>query len=336
MSSVRAIAVRMAGFTAAMVILLALILQSIERPVAGADTMFTAVFTDVNGLKVGDDVRMYGVQVGKVGEILLDGEFRARVRFTVQTDHPVDEAGTVAIRFQTLVGQRYVDVQQPPKASRPQRPDQVIGIGRTLGSFDITALFNGLQPVLADLSPAALNHFTETILAVLDGNGTGIGPALDAIERLSAYVRDRQAVLSVLVANLRRVADRLDARSANAMTLLAGLDHVFDALEQRMAGLIDFVVTAPSVLTPIDSLAATLGLTPEANPDLAQAVRAAIPDPRAAADVLAGLPGLLQTLPAIVPRTGQEVNRTCSRGNADVPDALAILMNGQRITLCKR
>ncbi|WP_063038602.1 MlaD family protein [Nocardia pseudovaccinii] len=336
MKSLRSIAWRMLAFTLLMAVLLIVIVQAIERPVADADITYTAVFTDANGLKTGDDVRMFGVQVGKVSGIELDEDFRARVRFTVQAGHPVYRTSTIAIRFQTLVGQRYIDVRQPNSAGKPQPPGAVVGIERTLGSFDITALFNGLQPVLAELSPAAVNHFTETILAVLDGNGTGIGPALEAIERVSSYVRDRQSVLAVLVANLRQLADRLDGRSGNAMTLLEGIDDVFNALQQKLDGLVDFVETAPSVLTPIDSLAATLGLTPDSNPDLEQAVRTAFPDPHVAADVLGRLPALLQSLDAMIPRTGQEVNRICSHGNADVPGTLAILLNGQRISLCKR
>ncbi|MEU6561647.1 MlaD family protein [Nocardia nova] len=336
MKSPRALAWRMLAFALAMSVLLVVIVQAITRPVAGTDVTYTAEFTDVSGLKTGDDVRMFGVQVGKVREISLDSDRRARVRFTVQTGHPVYRTSTVAIRFQTLVGQRYVDVRQPDSSGEPQSPDAAIGTDRTLGSFDVTALFNGLQPVLAELSPAALNHFADTILAVLDGDGSGIGPALDAIAKVSSYVRDRQSVLAVLVANLRQVADRLDGRSSNAITLLEGINGVFGALEQKLDGLVDFVVTAPSVLTPIDSLAATLGLTPATDPDLEQAVRTAFPDPHAAADVLGRLPGLLQSLDAIIPATGQEVNRTCSQGSADVPGALAILLNGQRISVCKR
>ncbi|MFI2474839.1 MlaD family protein [Nocardia xishanensis] len=336
MKSLRSIAWRMLAFTLVMAVLLVVIVQAIERPVADADNAYTALFTDVNGLKAGDDVRMFGVQVGKVTGIELGEKSLARVRFTVETAHPVYQSSTIAIRFQTLVGQRYIDVRQPNSAGTPQQAGTIIGTERTLGSFDITALFNGLQPVLAELSPASVNHFAETILAVLDGDGTGIGPALDAIERVSSYVRDRQSVLAVLVANLRQLADRVDGRSGNAITLLEGIDDVFGAMEQKLDGLVDFVRTAPSVLTPIDSLAATLGLTPGANPDLEQAVRTAFPDPHVAADVLGRLPGLLQSLDAMIPRTGQEVNRTCSHGNAEVPGALAILLNGQRISVCKR
>ena len=50
-------------------------------------------------------------------------------------------------------------------------------------SFDVTTLFNGLEPVLRQLSPEELNKFTGSLYAVLEGTGNGIGPALAAIEQ---------------------------------------------------------------------------------------------------------------------------------------------------------
>ncbi|MFD0364242.1 MlaD family protein [Nocardia sp. GCM10030253] len=335
-TSTFSIAWKLGLFAAAMITLLAMIAAAIVRPVGGDTGTYRADFTDASGLKTGDDVRMFGVAVGKVSEIsLVDG--RARVEFTVQRERPVYDASSLAIRYQSLTGQRYIDIHQPEHPTPKQAKGSTIGTNRTIGSFDITQLFNGLQPVLQEFSPGALNHFTESVLAVIEGNGSGVGPALDAIEKLSAYVTDRQAVISTIVANLESISTRIGGKSPHLITLLRGLSDVFTAFQTKLDGLIDFANVAPSALGPLNSMLATLGFTETANPDLEHDLRLLFPDPDTALDQLGKLPGLLQSLSALVPsnQSAVQVDLACSKGNAEVPSMVAVLIAGQRISICQ-
>ena len=335
MKSVPRAAAKLAVFAIAMVIFYFGIAQAIQRPVAGETTSYTARFTDANGLKTGDDVRMFGVQVGKVEWIELDNSI-AEIGFTLQRDRVLYLDTRLAIRYQSLTGQRYVDVQQPDSAADPLPAEASIGTDKTIPSFDITTLFNGLQPVLAEFSPSALNQFAENMLAVIEGNDAGLGPALDSIETLSSYVSDRQAVLSALVSNLRQISDQIGSRSTQLITLISGIADIFTALQEKIDGVVDFAITAPPVLRPLDSLLSTLGLTTDVNNDFDDLVNAAFPDPDEALDVLGRLPGLLQGLNALVPATGTGVDLTCSNGESSPPAPLQVLLGGQRISICAR
>ncbi|QLY30452.1 MCE family protein [Nocardia huaxiensis] len=333
MTSVSKAAWRLGLFAAAMVGVLLLVVMAIKRPVAGATEAHYALFTDANGLKTGDDVRMYGVQVGKVEEIELDGTV-AKVRFTVRTDSPVYENSTLAIRYQNLTGQRYVDVQQQPNPTARVAAESTIGLAHTIPSFDVTTLYNGLKPVLATLSPEALNRFSQNMIAVIEGNGTGIGPALDSIGELSTYVTDRQQVITTLVRNMSEIADRIGGKSPQLVTLLTKIADVFAALQIKVNGLIDFALTAPPVLEPVDSLLATLGLTTPDNPDADALIRAVFPNPQDAVDALSRLPGLLSALAAALPATGASPIAVCSKGAAEVPGPLGVLIAGQKVSIC--
>ncbi|MCP9625262.1 MCE family protein [Nocardia otitidiscaviarum] len=329
--------VRLGVFTAAMLALLLVVITAILRPVSGDTVGYRAEFTDVSGLRRGDDVRMYGVQVGEVTAIELSGA-TAVVRFTVRTDRPVYESSGLAIRYQTLTGQRYVDVRQPDRPGARLGAGATIGLDKTIPSFDITQLFNGLRPVLEEFSPGALNHFAESVLAVIQGDGSGIGPALDAFERLSRYVSDRQAVLSLIVSNLQHISDQIGGKSPHLVTLLRGIADVFTALNIELDGLLLFADTAPSALGPLNSLMATLGFTERSNPLLVRDLRLLFPDPDQALDVLGRLPGLLQTLADLLPPadgTPGRADLTCSRGPAPVPAPFAVLIAGQRIAICR-
>ncbi|WP_280269004.1 MlaD family protein [Nocardia wallacei] len=333
--STRSLLFRVSIFVAVMAVALIGVFRVLERPVAGETVTYTARFTDANGLRLGDDVRMYGVQVGKVGAVELEGNL-ARVRFTVTRDHEVFTDSKVAIRYQNLTGFRYLEIQQPDRPSPPRRPEAVFEPSETVPSFDITTLFKGLQPVLAELSPDDLNQFATSLLALIQGDGTGLGPALGAIEKLSRYAADRQAILSALVANLAEVSVHLGGKAGNSIQLLSNLTNLFTAITEKLPGLADFGLAIPPVLQPLRNLLTVLGITGERNRDLDALLRRAFPAPREAAAVFGRLPGLIQTIAATLPPTGPDAAMTCAQGVAVAPAPLQILIAGQRITLCHR
>lgn len=335
MKSTSGLILRLGVFAAVMVALLVVVHQAIQRPLGARADGYSAVFTDANGLRAGDDVRLFGVRVGKVSGLSIDGT-TARVGFTVAQDHTLYTNTTLAIRYQNLTGKRYLDIQPAQAAANRLAAGATVGTDRTVPSFDITTVFKGLQPVLAELTPADLNQFATSMLGVIEGDGTGLGPALDAIEKIARHVTDRQTVISTLVRNLAALSDKLGGSSGNAMAVLARLTDLFVNLQEKLGGLIDFSLTIPPVLTPAISLLRTVGLTGDPNPDLDSVLRTAFPDPKQALDVLGRLPGLFQSLTALVPAPASNVDLTCSQGAAAVPEPLRVLVGGQRITLCNR
>ncbi|UFS98543.1 MlaD family protein [Nocardia huaxiensis] len=333
MKSTAGLLLRLGVFAATMVTLLAVVHQAIQRPLGERADTYSAVFTDANGLHSGDDVRLFGVRVGEVSDLSIHGT-AARVKFTVAREYSLYDNTMLAIRYQNLTGKRYLDIQPAPTAANRIAAGATIGSDHTVPSFDITTLFKGLQPVLAELTPADLNQFATSMLGVIEGDGTGLGPALDAIEKIGQHVTDRQTVISTLVRNLALIADQLGGSSGNAMKALSRLTDLFVTLQEKLGGLVDFSLTIPPVLTPAIGLLRAIGLTGDPNPDLDSALRTAFPDPKQALDVLNRLPGLLQSLTALIPTPGSNVDLTCSKGAASAPQPLQMLIGGQRITLC--
>ncbi|AYF74831.1 MCE family protein [Nocardia yunnanensis] len=334
--TLRGLLIRLGVFAAVMGVLLAVVITAITRPVNGRTDGYSADFSDASGLKSGDDVRMYGVQVGKVTGIELRGT-QARVGFSVQSQHPIYADSVLAIRYQSLTGQRYIDVRQPDSPGARLSPGTTIGADWTVPSFDITQLFNGLQPVLQEFSPGALNKFAESVLAVVQGDGNGIGPALDAFEQLSRYVTDRQTVLSAIVSNLRSISNQIGGKSPYLITLLHGLADVFTVFQDKVDGLLQLAAVTPSTLAPLNDIMTILGLTVFENPSLDRDVRLLFPDPQAALDLLGKLPGLLQSLSNLLPPADVppgQLELSCSKGAAQVPAPLSILVAGQRISIC--
>ncbi|MBO0855867.1 MAG: MCE family protein, partial [Nocardia sp.] len=75
-------------FAIVSVLVTVVIWNTLARTVNGGTSTYSAVFTDVLGLRSGDDVRMAGVRVGKVTDIKVQGH-TAKVSFMVQNDQPL-------------------------------------------------------------------------------------------------------------------------------------------------------------------------------------------------------------------------------------------------------
>ncbi|WP_067574706.1 MlaD family protein [Nocardia acidivorans] len=331
--TVKGAALRLGLFTTVIVVVLMLVIAAIERPVSGDTETHDALFTDANGLKVGDDVRMYGVQVGKIKHIELEGT-KARVQLSVKTDAPIYDNSKLAIRYQNLTGQRYIDLQQQPRPGQRLAAGKRIEIDHTVPSFDVTSLFNGLKPVLATISPEAINQFSASMVALIEGDGSGVGPAMDAIGKLASYVDNRQQVIGTLIRNMSDLDDRLSGRVHYLVPLLARLSDIFQALQSNIGGLAQFAMTAPSVLGPIDSLMRTLGI--DSGSDVDALIRRIFPDAQEAVEVFGRLPAVLAAADASAPANAGGWKPVCSRGNAEVPPVLGVLIAGQRVAVCNR
>lgn len=202
-----------------------IVLTALRSPVTGPMSRYTATFSDVSGLFVGDDVRISGVQVGKVETVGLDGRL-AKVDFTVQADHPLFENTVAAVRYQNLLGQRYVELAQPAKPDKPLSAGGAIPLGRTVPSFDVAKLFNGFRPIFATLDPAQFNLFGENLLRLIQGDESGIGPVLRDLDAIAQSATDRQTVITVLLRNLAEVSADLGGKSAPLFQLIGVLNDV--------------------------------------------------------------------------------------------------------------
>src|SRR5690625_1197557 len=221
-------------FTTVSALCAVIVLNTLRNPVRGPLVWYSATFSDVSGLYTGDDVRISGVQVGKVESIRLTGR-TAQVDLRVLADHPVYAETQAAVRYQNLLGQRYVELVQPSAAGDRLDAGAAIPLERTIPSFDVTRLFNGFRPIFEVLDPAQFNQFGENLLRIIQGDETGIGPFLRDLDTLSALAVDRQKVLKVLIGNLAAVSHDLGGKSRQLFELITVLNDVLTKFNSKGA-----------------------------------------------------------------------------------------------------
>ncbi|MEU6579896.1 MCE family protein [Nocardia sp. NPDC046763] len=213
-------------FAIVSILVTAVIWNTLARTVKGDTNTYTATFSDVLGLRAGDDVRMAGVRVGKVEKIELDKKNQAVVTFIVQRDQTLYGDTKALVRYQNLIGQRYVALN-PPAAGKPHTGDHVvlknnggIPLERTEPSFDISALLNGFQPLFQVLQPEQVNNLSNTFIQALQGDNVSLSAFITQAASVASDFERRDGILSDVITNLSGVMSGLAKRGDELETLV--------------------------------------------------------------------------------------------------------------------
>ncbi|MGW4479298.1 MlaD family protein [Rhodococcus triatomae] len=310
------------------ILLFVLVVAAMRSPVSGETHSYTAEFSDVSGLGSNGDIRTRGVRIGKVESIDLvnhDGATVAEVRFTMERAYELSATTVLSVKYQNLTGVRYVDADFGTGGGDPV---ERLGLENTRPSFDITDLFNGLQPVLATMSTDEINRFSENALAVLQGDGSGLEPMLDDTQKLAELASDREQVILTLTDNLARIADSMGGRSQGVVEFMRSVSY---PIASAMTVLDEFAKTAsygPYFLTPIKRLLDAYGIGPGF--DVEGAVKNAFSSIDEAARAFRLLPA---SVAGIQIPTSAGVGG-CAHGVAQLPTAVDVLLNGSEVVVC--
>jgi phospholipid/cholesterol/gamma-HCH transport system substrate-binding protein len=317
------------------VVLFIVLGNSLTNPMAADTRTYTAEYTDASGVHPDGDVRVRGVRVGKIESIDLvrrNGQNVAQVTFTLDHKYGVVGVTRLAIKFQALTGVRYIDVTNPAEGYRSADLVTHIPTTMTQPSFDVTALFNGLQPVLATLSPDEINTFTANAASFLTGDGSGLAPLLNSIRRLTEFVSDRQQVVATLISNLSGIAEAIGGTSERFIHLIDIANKPVDAALRVLDEFRKDFLYGKDFFDPVTRLLHNAGFRNGINVD--NALDRAFSNLDNFFDAVKLVPVIDENIPP--PGNDGTAIEPCSRGNFQLPETMDVLLNGQRVVLCKR
>jgi phospholipid/cholesterol/gamma-HCH transport system substrate-binding protein len=209
----------------------AILAISIARTGVSATVGYKAVFSDVTGLTVGDDVDIAGVRVGDVTSISVYERNLALVGFAIQQGRTLPASATATIKYLNLVGQRYMELGQGTgPVGRTLPPGATIPLARTTPALNLTELFDGFQPLFQALSPGDVNQLSSEIIQIFQGQSPNITTLVASIGSLTTTLAARGQIIGELIANLDSVLRTVSRRSGE----LAGL---INTLQELVSGL---------------------------------------------------------------------------------------------------
>jgi phospholipid/cholesterol/gamma-HCH transport system substrate-binding protein len=207
---------------------------------------YNAVFSSVTGLKGGNFVRIAGVEVGKVKKITVRDDATVNVQFTADDSVVLTEGTRAAIRYQNLVGDRFMSLEDGAGGVKPLQPGQTIPLDRTEPALDIDALIGGFKPLLRALDPDQTNALTGQLIQALQGQGPTISSFLAQTASLTSTLADRDQLIGDVINNLDVLLGSLGDESKQ-------FDSALDSVSQLVAGLAERKVEISNGVANIDA-----------------------------------------------------------------------------------
>lgn len=196
-------------------------------------TSYRAVFTNVSGLKGGNFVRIAGVEIGKISDLTLNPDGTVTVDFAIDKSLHLTEGTTAAVRYENLIGDRYLSLEEGPGSVRPLLPGEVIPLSRTSPALDVDALIGGFRPLFRALDPDQVNALSGELLKVFQGQGGTISSVLAQTSSLTTTLAGRDQLIGELIKNLDTVLGTFAARDGQFSDGLDKLSQLTQALADR-------------------------------------------------------------------------------------------------------
>jgi len=223
-----------AGFGAVTIVLIGLLATLIGNISFEPTRTYFGRFTDATGVLAGDRVRVSGVEVGSVRDVRIidagDGRKNALIEFAVRDDVPVLDSAHLQLRYENIVGQRYLAIEERPEEGKRVGAGTTFGLRQTSPALNLTELFNGFQPLLRALQPEQVNKLSFEIVRAFQGEAASVGGLLRDTASLTSTLADKDAVIGRLVGNLNEVLATVDARDEQLTALIVQFRDLMQGL----------------------------------------------------------------------------------------------------------
>jgi len=194
---------------------------------------YNATFTDVSGLRDGNFVRIAGVEVGKVKKITVDDDATVTVQFTADDSVVLTQGSRAAVRYENLLGDRYMALEEGTGSVQLLRPGQTIPLERTQPALDLDALIGGFRPLLRSLNPDQVNALTGQLISAFQGQGTTISSFLAQTASVTNTLADRDQLIGQVVSNLNTLLGSLGDQTKQFDKAVASLSELVKGLADR-------------------------------------------------------------------------------------------------------
>jgi phospholipid/cholesterol/gamma-HCH transport system substrate-binding protein len=200
----------------------------------------SALFDTVQELKVGDSVKMAGVEVGRVEKIALENN-KVRVTLKLNSGTVVKTDSQATIRFTGLMGQNFVAID----FGSPDAPKAVDGaVLATMEQPDLNAIMSKLNDAATGIQNLTKSFTGDTINNLL-------GPLTD-------FIRQNSGHLGGSISNIEAISGQI-ASGQGTVGKLIYTDTLYNSALATVTNLQDTVAAAQQVINGVNEGRGTIG-----------------------------------------------------------------------------
>jgi phospholipid/cholesterol/gamma-HCH transport system substrate-binding protein len=191
----------------------------------------SALFNTVQDLKVGNSVKMAGVDIGRVEKIALAGN-KVEVTMKLHSDAVVKTDSRAVVKFTGLMGQNFVSVDfGSTDATRAvdgavltteEQPD----LNAVMAKLDSAA--TGIQNLTKSFTPDTIDNLFGPLTDFIKQNSGHIGGAISNIESISGQIASGQGTVGKLIYE--------DSLYVSALTTVTNLQDTVAEVRQVVSG----------------------------------------------------------------------------------------------------
>jgi phospholipid/cholesterol/gamma-HCH transport system substrate-binding protein len=218
------------------------------------DRTYRAEFVNISGLEEGNFVRIAGVEVGKVRNIFVNTDNRAVVEFAVDSAVALTEGTRALVRYDNLIGGRYMELQEGPGGLRRLADGQTIPVDRTQPALDLDALIGGFRPLFRALDPETMNTLTRQLIEAFQGQGATIGSFLQQTASLTNTLADRDQLIGEVITNLNSVLGAFGDQTDQFDKAVDSLSRLIDGLAARKTDISDSIASSNAMAAGVADL----------------------------------------------------------------------------------
>src|ERR1700712_276283 len=215
---------------------------------------FHATFAEASRLKAGQDVRIAGVPVGSVDAVKLNPDNTVDVSFEVDGRYQLYTPTRAIVRYQNLVGDRYLEIASGQGELVKLPPGSTIAKDNTQPALDLDALLGGLRPVLKGLDGDKVNEVSNAVIELLQGQGGALSTLLASTSSFTTDLAARDQLIGDTINNLNAVLGTVDEKGAQFNDAVDQLQQLITGLAENrdpIAGAIPPLASATSDLTEL-------------------------------------------------------------------------------------
>ena len=269
---------------AAALVLLVALGWTILRPVGQMEV--TAYFTRAVGLYAGSDVRILGIKVGTIKDVVPEGG-HVRVDMDIDDTYKIPAQAKAVILAPSLVSDRYVQFAPVYDGGPTMKDGATVPLSRTAVPVELDQVYGALDQLSAALGPnganknGALSDLVDVGAANLKGNGEQLHQTLSGLSQAVKTLADNRnnlfdsldnlqtftSALAQIDAQVNQFNQNLAAVAAQLADERQALASAINLLTKALGDVATFVQQNTALLTTnVDKLAdVTLTLAQERN-----------------------------------------------------------------------